>query len=78
MLGCIFTGCTTLPDLQQPEPQSLPITELQDTSIARALQPELAKQATGVSGFYPLIEADDAFAARMLLARHAERTLDVQ
>lgn len=52
--------------------------QAEQTHIARALRPLLAEQAEHLSGIYPLDDADEAFAARMLMARHAERSLDVQ
>ena len=51
--------------------------ETGDTSLARAIAPRAAEHP-GKSGVYPLADARDAFAARMLLARAAERSLDAQ
>lgn len=72
-------GCAGLP---QPEERahSPAISEAQarETSVARAVNRLLEEREPGHSGIYPLVEADDAFAARMLMARHAERSLDVQ
>ena len=48
-----------------------------DTSLGRAIA-RRAEAHAGKSGIYPLADARDAFAARMLLARAAERSLDVQ
>lgn len=48
-----------------------------DTPLARAIAP-LLKINPGLSGVHPLIEGYDAFAARMVLADAAERSLDVQ
>lgn len=47
------------------------------TQLGRALVPQLAQHA-GLSGIQSLPNPLEAFAARMLLARSAERTLDVQ
>lgn len=47
------------------------------TQLGRAISP-LVVLHPGLCGIYPLREAPDAFAARMRLARVAERTLDVQ
>lgn len=75
MLG----GCAGLPSQQGRDASySLSAAEAARTSIAHNLSPVLAQYPAEQSGVYPLIEADDAFAARMLMARHAERTLDVQ
>jgi len=48
-----------------------------DCQLARSIMPEIAARP-GLSGVLPLNEARDAFAARVLLADAAERTLDVQ
>ncbi len=72
-------GCSSLPPQQLREPQfSLPAGEVAQTALARGLAPVMASQPAQLSGIYPLVEADEAFAARMLLAGYAERSLDVQ
>lgn len=48
-----------------------------DTRLARAIAPQVAAHP-GTSGVYPLADGRDAFAARVLLTRFADRTLDVQ
>jgi putative cardiolipin synthase len=48
-----------------------------DTRLGRAIAP-MAAAHPGKSGVYPLIDAHDAFAARILLARAADRSLDIQ
>ena len=47
------------------------------TRLGRAIVPRAAARP-GKSGIYPLLDSRDAFAARMLLAQAAERSLDVQ
>jgi len=47
------------------------------TRLGRAVAP-MAALHPGLSGIYPLDDARDAFAARVLLARQAERSLDLQ
>ena len=51
--------------------------ELAQTTLASACLP-LTREHPGLSGIVPLREGYDAFAARVLLADHAEQTLDVQ
>lgn len=51
--------------------------EAGSTILGRAVLPR-AQAHPGKAGFFPLADAHEAFAARMLLARAAERTLDVQ
>jgi putative cardiolipin synthase len=48
-----------------------------DTRLGRAICP-MAAAHPGKSGVYPLLDAHDAFAARILLARAADRSLDIQ
>lgn len=55
----------------------LNVDQVQQTRLGQAQQFGEERQA-GLSGVAALADADDAFAARMLLARHAERSLDVQ
>ena len=57
--------------------RALPMQDSQTTSLGRAIAP-LAQAHPGQSGIFPLADAHEAFAARVLLARAAERTLDVQ
>lgn len=52
-------------------------SEAAATGLGRAIAPS-TRAHPGKTGFFPLADAHDAFAARMLLARAAERTLDVQ
>lgn len=47
------------------------------TALGKAVAPRLAAHP-GLSGIYPLLDSHDAFAARVLLAQKAERSLDVQ
>lgn len=74
----LLAGCVSLPSLQSRSHSSaLAEAESAATSLGRALaQPVLAHP--GLSGIFPLADAHDAFAARVLLARAAERTLDIQ
>ena len=48
-----------------------------NTRLGQALAP-LLKTNPGKTGVFPLADAHDAFATRMLLAQVAERTLDIQ
>jgi putative cardiolipin synthase len=69
-------GCSALP----PQDQRNASRALHDTGTTRlgqAIAP-LAAAHPGLSGVHPLIDGRDAFAARVLLARSAERSLDVQ
>lgn len=79
LAGLLLVGCAGLPAPQEREfSTAISAQEAADTPIGRALHPMLVGREAGLSGIYPLVEADDAFAARMLMARHAQKTLDVQ
>lgn len=81
LLMCLFglAGCVGLPlPGERPHVAAIAPEQAAQTSIARALHNVQRGRDPAHSGIHPLVEADDAFAARMLMARHAERTLDVQ
>jgi putative cardiolipin synthase len=75
-LVALLTGCGGLPSLENRIP-SVAATDTEATALGGAIGPRLA-QHPGRSGIRTLADGHDAFAARMLLARAAERTLDVQ
>ncbi|EFF73520.1 phospholipase D domain protein [Achromobacter piechaudii ATCC 43553] len=73
-----FLGGCSLPPLdKRPESQALTPAESAATPLGRGIAP-VAAAHPGKSGIHPLGDAHDAFAARMMLARAAERSLDVQ
>ncbi|MFZ5483910.1 MAG: phospholipase D family protein [Pseudomonadota bacterium] len=76
VLVSILGGCAGLPSLED-RPVSAALTETGSTRLGRAIAPQVAAHP-GRSGIHPLLDARDAFAARLLLAQHAERSLDVQ
>lgn len=67
---------TRLPSLAGRS-RSEAFTDTEDTKLGRSISPR-AKAHLGLSGVFPLPSAQDAFAARILLTRAAERSLDVQ
>ncbi|WP_144142414.1 phospholipase D family protein [Paraburkholderia sp. BCC1884] len=72
-----LAGCA-LPSLAgRTQSSALDTTEAQSTQIGHAIAPEVAAHP-GLSGIYPLANPQSAFASRMILARAAQRTLDVQ
>lgn len=74
----VLAGCKSLPPLDgRLDSKALQPAESAATPLGRALAPEIEAHP-GLSGIFPLADAQDAFAARVLLARAAERTLDVQ
>ena len=69
-------GCATV-DFDYPKPASDALTDTDDTYLGQRLA-GLADQHPGESGFFPLGNGIDALAARLLLARRAERSIDAQ
>src|SRR5690554_2637407 len=77
VLAGLLSGCS-LPSLEgRSLSRALTPAEAHSTALGRGLVP-LARAHPGKSGIYSLADAHDAFAARVLLARSAEKTLDVQ
>jgi cardiolipin synthase C len=72
----LLGGCASLPSLEAQRP-STAITDTADTLLGRSIAPDVAANP-GKSGIYALNWPRDAFAARVVLARAAERSLDVQ
>ncbi len=76
-LACLaVTACARLPPLEN-RTASTALIDTAGTALGRAIAPRAAEHP-GRSGIHPLLDSRDAFAARMLLARAAERSLDVQ
>ncbi|MGF6525581.1 putative cardiolipin synthase [Variovorax sp. PvP013] len=79
LLAALSLVACALPPRQGLTPsQALTPAEASATAIGRAVAERAADQPAGTSGIHPLPDGIDAFAARMLLAAAAERTLDVQ
>lgn len=76
VLFSLTTGCASLPTLEG-RTESTAIPDTADTRIGLVVQPAVASNP-GKSGIHPLPNPVDAFAARALLARAADRSLDVQ
>jgi putative cardiolipin synthase len=71
----LLSACVSLPtDYEREETRKL---DGGDTRIARILQADLDANP-GLSAAYPLSDGTEALAARVVLARAAERALDVQ
>lgn len=77
VLSLLLQACALPPLEGRSESQALTPAETAATTLGRALAPEAAAHP-GQSGIVPLDDALESFAARMLLVRTAERTLDVQ
>ncbi len=76
LAASMLAGCSTLPSHEGRLPsQALPRDD--NTRIGRAIAPRAAGQ-NGLSGINALLDGRDAFAARIMMADTAERSLDVQ
>jgi putative cardiolipin synthase len=72
------TRCASLPPLDGRAP-SAALTETADTTLGKAVSAaDRGQPKEGRSGIYALPQGTEAFAARVVLARAAERSLDVQ
>ncbi|MGO3125923.1 MAG: phospholipase D family protein [Advenella sp.] len=77
VLVCLLAGCS-LPSLDsRTGSKALNEAQVSNTALGRALLP-LVQAHPGKSGIYALADAHEAFAARTLLARAAQKSLDVQ
>ncbi len=75
-LMVLLTGCAGLPTNVDRQPSSA-YSDTGETRLGRALAPAVAAHP-GKTGNLPLISGREAFAARMIIARAADRSIDVQ
>ena len=75
-LATLAAGCATLPPPEGRTATSA-IADTAETRLGRAVAPSVAANP-GRTGIHPLPQPRDAFAARVVLAVAAERSLDVQ
>lgn len=73
----LITGCSLPPYSGRADSAALASDVANETALGRAIAPKRIEYP-GLSGIYPLSNGPDAFAARMLLARFAELTIDAQ
>jgi cardiolipin synthase C len=76
-LSALFAGCSLPSLMDRTDSTALTEIEAKSTRLGQAVADKI-EEHPGKSGFYTLRNPRDAFAARMLLARTAERTLDIQ
>ena len=74
--AAVLAGCVSLPPFEG-RTVSAAFTDTQETRLGRSVATS-AQIHPGKSGIHALIDAHDAFAARVWLARAAERSLDIQ
>jgi putative cardiolipin synthase len=72
----LLAGCASLPSLEGRTASSA-LTDTASTPLGLAIAPLVAEHP-GRSGIYALADGRDAFAARVVLANTAQRSLDVQ
>jgi putative cardiolipin synthase len=72
----LLDGCASLPKEVQRTP-SYALEDVSGTKLHKDIEP-LLKAHPGLSGFFPLVEGMDAFAARIYLIDTAKKTLDLQ
>jgi len=72
----LVTGCASLPPPKN-RLETVALTDSAGTRLGRAIAPSVATHP-GKTGIYRLADPRDAFAARVLLASAAEKSLDVQ
>lgn len=77
LCAALLGGCSMPAMPERPASRALDADDAARTRLGQALAPRL-RQHPGESGVHLLADPLEAFAARMLLARTAERTLDVQ
>jgi putative cardiolipin synthase len=75
-LCMLIMGCGSLPS-QEGRIATTALEDTDDTRLGRAIATHVATKP-GETAVYPLSEPASAFAARVLLARDAERSLDLQ
>ena len=75
-LTVLAAGCATI-DLDYPRTESTAYTDTGGTRLGLAVSGHTGPHS-GDSGFLPLVDGIDAFAARLLLAQRAERSIDAQ
>ncbi len=77
LIVTLLVGCSVTPLQERTEFVSLSSAEMAGSKLYQAVQ-TLSQDNNQLSGVYPLEPALDAFLARVLLVRAAEKTLDVQ
>ena len=75
-LAAIAAGCASLPS-PEGRTASSALEDTSQTRLGRAVAPLVAAHP-GKTGIHPLLEPRDAFAARVLLAAAAEKSIDAQ
>jgi len=72
----VAAGCASV-DFDYPKTESMAVRDTQDTYLGKEMA-KFGETAPGESGFYILTDGIEALAARLLMAKRAERTIDAQ
>ena len=72
----VVSGCATLPP-PKDRVETTALTDTTETRLGRAVAPRVAENS-GKTGIHAMPNPRDAFAARILLARAAEKSIDTQ
>lgn len=75
-LASLLTGCASLP-APQGRTETTALTDTSDTRLGRAVRPGVTANP-GKTGIHAVPNPQDAFAARILLAGAAEKSIDAQ
>ncbi len=70
-------GCATI-DTDYPRQPSYALQDTAATRLGQSIAPLVATQPPELAGFYPMNDGVDALSARLLLARAADQSIDVQ
>jgi putative cardiolipin synthase len=73
----VLAGCASI-DFDYPREPSTVLRDAEATRLSTSIDPLVADRPDDQAGFYPLNDGIDALTARLLLARNAERSIDVQ
>ena len=73
----ISASCATV-NFDYPKTESTAFTDIDDTYLAKQFADEVGQHPQNQSGFYFLPNGIDALSARLLMADHAERSIDAQ
>lgn len=78
VVALLVSACSQLPPLEERTLSwAITLEEAKQTELGQALAPVIRENGEN-SGILPLADAWDAYAARILMAENAEKTLDVQ
>jgi len=78
IIACSALASCASVDFDYPKEDSRAVTDTDNTYFGKVVSELVAAHPAGESGFYPMNDAIDALSTRLLMAEHAERTIDAQ